>query len=57
MIVCPTCGQGSLVQRKGSYGDFLGCTKFPACRHTQQIAQSVQERVTSSGVNGDQNLS
>ena len=35
VVVCPTCGQGSLVRRAGRYGEFYGCTRFPACRHTQ----------------------
>ena len=35
VVVCPTCGQGSLVPRTGRYGEFYGCTRFPACRHTQ----------------------
>lgn len=38
VVVCPGCGQGSLVPRTGPYGDFLGCTRFPACRYKQQDA-------------------
>lgn len=34
--ICPRCG-GKLVQRKGKYGDFLGCTNFPKCRFTQKL--------------------
>lgn len=36
VIVCPTCGRGSLVPRSGPYGQFYGCSTFPACRRTQQ---------------------
>lgn len=36
VIVCPACEQGALVPRQGPFGDFLGCTRFPACRHTQR---------------------
>lgn len=36
VVVCPTCGRGSLVPRSGPYGQFYGCSTFPACRHTQQ---------------------
>lgn len=41
VIVCPTCKQGALVARKGPYGDFYGCSRFPGCRHTQQSVSSV----------------
>lgn len=29
--VCPKCGKGLMVERKGRYGAFLGCNRFPAC--------------------------
>lgn len=28
---CPDCADGWLVERKGRYGMFLGCVKFPRC--------------------------
>lgn len=33
---CPTCGRGVLVTRKrrSDGAEFLGCSNFPACRHT-----------------------
>jgi len=34
--VCPKCG-GKLVLRKGKYGKFLGCSKYPKCKYTQNI--------------------
>ena len=33
--ICPYCG-GLLVQRKGRYGRFLGCTNFPKCKCTRK---------------------
>lgn len=30
---CPKCG-GSLVERKGKFGSFLGCSNYPNCRFT-----------------------
>lgn len=30
---CPKCG-GSLVERRGRYGSFLGCSNYPKCRFT-----------------------
>ncbi|MFH1047809.1 MAG: restriction endonuclease [Patescibacteria group bacterium] len=32
--VCPRCG-GKLVTRKGSRGEFIGCSCFPKCRYTR----------------------
>jgi len=37
---CPSCETGRLVEKKGKYGAFLGCTNFARkddnCRHTEQ---------------------
>lgn len=30
--ICNLCGQGTLVARQGPYGQFFGCSRFPACR-------------------------
>lgn len=30
-VVCAKCGKGIMVARKGKYGMFLGCNRFPAC--------------------------
>ena len=32
--VCPRCGRG-LKRRNGRYGEFWGCSGFPACRYTE----------------------
>ena len=29
--LCPRCG-GSLVERNGQYGKFLGCSNYPNCK-------------------------
>ena len=36
---CPTCGLGVLVvlKRRADGGEFLGCSKFPACTFTRRI--------------------
>lgn len=31
--ICPKCG-GDLVERRGKYGNFLGCSNYPKCRFT-----------------------
>jgi DNA helicase IV len=33
--ICPVCGQGTLVERNGKFGPFLGCSTFPACKFTR----------------------
>jgi DNA helicase-4 len=35
--VCPVCKKGTMVQRSGLYGPFLGCTSYPACRNTRRL--------------------
>ncbi|NMM20960.1 MAG: UvrD-helicase domain-containing protein [Rhodoferax sp.] len=35
--LCPSCGKGFLVQRKGKYGQFMGCSSFPKCKHTHNL--------------------
>ena len=35
--VCPTCGEGTMVQRKSRHGLFLGCSRFPKCRATARL--------------------
>lgn len=32
--LCPRCG-GELKRRNGKYGEFWGCSGFPACRYTE----------------------
>ena len=34
--VCPKCGE-KLVERKGKYGDFLGCSNYPRCKFTWKL--------------------
>jgi DNA topoisomerase-1 len=33
---CPKCGK-PLVMRRSIYGQFIGCTGYPKCRHTEKI--------------------
>lgn len=41
--LCPKCGKGFLVQRRGKFGLFMGCTAFPRCKHTQKLPSSIRE--------------
>lgn len=42
---CPTCGTGQLSLKLGKFGAFIGCSNYPECKYTRQLA--------ASGVNGD----
>ena len=35
---CPYCGS-ELVERKGKYGSFYGCSTYPKCRYTRKIEE------------------
>ena len=37
---CPSCEKGSLVRREGPYGEFFGCSRFPRCRHAEQLDEN-----------------
>ena len=41
-MLCRGCGtpkrpKGKLVQRDGKFGKFYGCSRYPNCRHTEQL--------------------
>ena len=36
--VCPSCGSGRLSLKIGRYGSFVGCSNYPECRYTRQLA-------------------
>ncbi|MGU3363135.1 topoisomerase C-terminal repeat-containing protein, partial [Methylobacterium sp. M6A4_1b] len=42
---CPTCGSGQLSLKLGKFGAFVGCSNYPECKYTRQLA--------ASGVEGD----
>ncbi|MDP3852855.1 type I DNA topoisomerase [Phenylobacterium sp.] len=46
---CPTCGTGRLSLKTGKFGAFIGCSNYPECRFTRQIAQSDDDKTTESG--------
>jgi len=35
---CPTCGTGRLNLKAGKFGAFVGCSNYPECRYTRQLA-------------------
>lgn len=49
---CPTCGTGRLSLKMGKYGAFIGCSNYPECRFTRQLADGAEDK---TGVGGDGN--
>ncbi|MFO0745383.1 MAG: type I DNA topoisomerase [Myxococcota bacterium] len=39
---CPTCKTGELVEKRGKFGRFIGCTNYPECRFTRAISTGVK---------------
>ena len=48
---CPSCGTGRLSLKLGKFGSFIGCSNYPECRYTRQLAVSGDE--ASPGENGE----
>src|SRR6266550_1856308 len=42
--VCPLCAQGHLVARRGRYGPFVGCDRYPECRYIKKDATAPSEQ-------------
>ncbi len=39
--VCPECGIGEVVIRSGKFGKFKSCSRFPECKYTENIVNTV----------------
>lgn len=37
--ICPECDDGWLVERKGKYGKFLSCVRYPSCTGKRQLSK------------------
>jgi DNA topoisomerase-1 len=49
---CPSCGNGRLSLKLGKFGAFIGCSNYPECRFTRQLAVS-GENGNGSEIGGD----
>lgn len=38
---CPNCKEGNLVIRKGRFGQFLACDRYPKCKTTQSLPKGL----------------
>ena len=39
---CGTCNEGDLIYKSGRYGRFIGCSRYPDCRHTEPVPTGVR---------------
>jgi DNA topoisomerase I len=46
---CPSCGNGRLSLKVGKFGAFIGCSNYPDCRYTRQIADINGEKASLAG--------
>lgn len=37
VVVCPACNEGTIIQKSGRFGLFLGYSRYPKCRHTEKL--------------------
>ncbi|WP_375410665.1 type I DNA topoisomerase [uncultured Methylobacterium sp.] len=52
---CPTCGAGQLSLKLGKFGAFVGCSNYPECKYTRQLAATgVEGEGDGSSENGAQ---
>ena len=49
---CPSCGNGKLSLKIGKFGAFVGCSNYPECRYTRQLAVATDEN-GKGAENGD----
>jgi hypothetical protein len=43
-VDCPKCSSGSLSLRRGMYGEFYGCSRYPACNYTKSLATTIKNK-------------
>ena len=55
---CPTCHEGELSLKIGRFGAFIGCSRYPECKHTRPLGQTDQaaEADKTLGVDPDTSM-
>ncbi len=41
---CPDCSEGEIVIRSGRFGKFKSCSRFPDCKYTQNIVETLPDQ-------------
>lgn len=49
-IICPDCG-GKLIERKGKYGIFIGCSNYPKCHYKKVKNNLIDNNLLSFFIN------
>ncbi len=49
---CPSCETGRLSLKVGKFGAFVGCSNYPECRYTRQLAVSGDDEAGKENVDG-----
>ena len=51
--ICPICQMGELKERKGKYGIFLGCSRYPSCAYVTKVEEeeSINDKTTNEWLN------
>lgn len=49
---CQSCGTGQLSLKLGKYGAFIGCSNYPECKYTRQLApaENGQDAIPGEGI-------
>ena len=46
---CPSCKDGQLSLKVGKFGAFVGCSNYPDCRYTRQLAETGEKAAFADG--------
>ncbi len=46
---CPACNEGRLSLKVGKFGAFVGCSNYPDCRYTRQLAETGDKAALAEG--------
>ncbi len=46
---CPSCKEGQLSLKVGKFGAFVGCSNYPDCRYTRQLAETGEKAALADG--------
>lgn len=46
---CPSCEEGDLLVKHSRYGKFIGCSRYPECKHTERYLERTGQLCPSCG--------